>query len=66
MYERDSALLRFFDERGIRPGARLRVVERNYDQTMTLLADRHKISVGGPAAEQVWVAPAGAGKLRKR
>jgi len=66
MYERDSALLRFLDERGIRPGAKLRVLERNYDQTMTLLTDKHKVSVGGPAAEKVWVAPAGAGKLRKR
>ncbi|MFZ3210882.1 MAG: metal-dependent transcriptional regulator, partial [Terriglobales bacterium] len=66
MYERDSALLRFLDERGIRPGAKLQVVERNYDQTMTLITDKNKVSVGGPAAEKVWVAPAGAGKLRKR
>jgi DtxR family Mn-dependent transcriptional regulator len=65
MYERDSALLRFLDERGIRPGAKLRVLERNYDQTMTLMTDEHKVSVGGPAADKVWVAPAGAGKLRK-
>ncbi len=64
MYERDSALLRFLDERGIRPGAKLRVLERNYDQTMTLLTDKRKVSLGGPAAEKVWVAPEG--KLRKR
>jgi len=65
MYERDSALLRFLDERGIRPGASLQVLERNYDQTMTLITDKHKVSVGGPAAEKVWVAPAAAGKARK-
>ena len=57
VYERDSALLRFLDERGVRPGAELHVLERNYDQTLTLLADKHKISVGGPAAEKVWVGP---------
>jgi len=66
MYERDSALLRFLDERGIRPGAQVRVLERNYDQTMTLLAEKRKVSLGGPAAERVWVAPTKAAKLRKR
>jgi DtxR family Mn-dependent transcriptional regulator len=65
VYERDSTLLRFLDERGIRPGARVRVLERKYDQSLTLVADKDKVSVGGPAAEKVWVAPANAGKLRK-
>ena len=65
MYERDSALLRFLDERGIRPGGRLQVLERNYDQTMTLITDKHKVSIGGPAAEKVWVALVGAIKARK-
>jgi len=66
MYERDSALLRFLDERGIRPGATLQVLERNYDQTMTLITGQHKVSVGGPAAEKVWVEPVPAGKGTKR
>jgi len=66
MYERDSALLRFLDERGIRPHANVRVLERNYDQTMTLLTDKDKVSVGGPAAEKVWVAPVVEGKARHR
>lgn len=61
VYERDSQLLRFLDERGIRPGATVRVLERNYDQTLTLMADKHRVSVGGPAAEKVWVAPIGRG-----
>ncbi len=65
-YERDSALLRFLDERGIRPGAKFRVLERNYDQTMTLVTDKHKASVGGPAAEKVWVAPIAEPRARKR
>jgi DtxR family transcriptional regulator, Mn-dependent transcriptional regulator len=66
VYERDSGLLRFLDERGIRPGAKLQVLERNYDQTMTLSTDERKVSLGGPAADKVWVAPAGPGKVRKR
>jgi DtxR family Mn-dependent transcriptional regulator len=66
MYERDSALLRFLDERGIRPGAKLQVLERNYDQTMTLRTENRKVSLGGPAAEKVWVAPAAGSKKRNR
>lgn len=64
VYERDGTLLRFLDQRGIRPGAAVRVVERNYDQTLTLLAGKTKVSVGGPAAEKVWVAPAHSSRRR--
>jgi DtxR family transcriptional regulator, Mn-dependent transcriptional regulator len=59
VYERDSALLRFLDERGIRPGAKVTVVERNYDQTLMVMANRRKIPIGKPAAEKVWVKLAG-------
>jgi DtxR family Mn-dependent transcriptional regulator len=65
VYERDSALLRFLDDRGICPGASFRVLERNYDQTLTLLTDKGRVSLGGPAAEKVWVATTNRGKLRK-
>jgi len=65
VYERDSTLLRFLDERGIRPGAEIRVVERNYDQTLTLVTEKDKVSIGGPAAERVWVAPVKTRVLRK-
>ena len=65
VYERDTALLRFLDERGIRPGARLGVVARHYDETLTLVTDKDKISIGGSAAEKVWIAPAEARKVRK-
>ena len=36
IYERDRGLLEFLEHRGVRPGAKLRLVERNYDQTLTL------------------------------
>lgn len=65
VYERDGTLLRFLHERGIRPGARVRVLERNYDQTLTVISGKDKVSVGGPAAEKVWVAPANSAKVRK-
>src|SRR2546429_4449766 len=35
IYERDRRLLEFLEARGIRPQAKLRLLERNYDQTVT-------------------------------
>src|ERR1700687_125275 len=36
IYERDRRLLEFLEQRGIRPAAKLRILERNYDQTLTI------------------------------
>ena len=55
-YERDSGLLEFLDGRGIRPGARVKIAARNYDQTLTLQTAAGAVTLGGPAAEKVWVA----------
>jgi len=66
VYEQDTALLRFLDERGIRPGAKLQVLARHYDETLTLVTDKHKVAIGGPAAEKVWIAPAEGRKSQKR
>ena len=55
IYERDRRLLEFLEARGIRPKARLAVVGRNYDQTLTLDTDVGTIALGGTAAEKVWV-----------
>ena len=58
VYERDRKLLEFLEERGMRPGAKLKVLARNYDQTITLETDEGKSAVGKPVAERVWVKPA--------
>jgi DtxR family transcriptional regulator, Mn-dependent transcriptional regulator len=58
IYERDRRLLEFLEARGIRPGAKFRVLERNYDQTLTLSTLAGSVSLGRAAAERVWVAPA--------
>ena len=58
IYERDRRLLEFLEARGIRPGARLRLLERNYDQTLTLSTRAGNISLGRAAAERVWVSAA--------
>jgi len=55
IYERDRRLLEFLEERGIRPGARVGVTGRNYDQTLSLHTDAGALSLGSAAAEKVWV-----------
>jgi DtxR family Mn-dependent transcriptional regulator len=55
IYERDRRLLEFLEDRGVRPGARLHVSRRNYDQTLTLATDAGTVALGRSAAERVWV-----------
>ena len=57
IYERDRGLLEFLEHRGIRPGARLKVVERNYDQTVSLTTGDRTLSLGPAASEKVWLSP---------
>lgn len=58
IYERDRRLLEFLEARGIRPGAKVRILECNYDQTLTLSTLAGNVSLGHAAARRVWVAPA--------
>jgi DtxR family transcriptional regulator, Mn-dependent transcriptional regulator len=55
IYERDRHLLEFLEGRGVRPGARIHVAGRNYDQTLTLATDAGTVALGHSAAEKVWV-----------
>jgi DtxR family transcriptional regulator, Mn-dependent transcriptional regulator len=55
IYERDRHLLEFLEGRGVRPGARVHVSGRNYDQTLTLVTDAGTVALGRSAAERVWV-----------
>ena len=58
IYERDRRLLEFLEERGIRPGVRLDLLERNYDQTVSVRTPKGAGILGRLAAEKVWLAPA--------
>ena len=58
IYERDRKLLEFLEERGIRPGARVHVSRKNYDQTLTLKTHCGTSILGSAATERVWVSPA--------
>ncbi|HWR14223.1 MAG TPA: metal-dependent transcriptional regulator [Terriglobales bacterium] len=55
VYERDRQLLQYLDRLGIRPGAQVRISERNYDQTLTLQTSAGTVPLGQGAAEKVWV-----------
>lgn len=55
IYERDRKLLEFLEARAIRPGARFRLTERNYDRTISILTSAGPVVLGGLAAEKIWV-----------
>lgn len=55
VFERDRKLLEYLNELGIRPGAGLEVLARNYDDTLTLTIDGRHIPLGRAAASKVWV-----------
>jgi DtxR family Mn-dependent transcriptional regulator len=58
VYEKDPKFLDFLENFDLRPGARLRVHQREYDQTMALGVTGHRsqrIYVGKPATERIWV-----------
>jgi DtxR family Mn-dependent transcriptional regulator len=55
IYERDRNLLEFLEGRGVRPGAELRLVERNYDKTLSIRSSDGTMVLGGSAADKIWV-----------
>jgi DtxR family transcriptional regulator, Mn-dependent transcriptional regulator len=66
VYERDLRLLEFLDSRGIRPGAAVRITDKNYDQTLTLETEAGTVPLGQSAAERVWVETIADSKVPKR
>lgn len=58
IYERDRDLLQFLEARGIRPKARFRLLERNYDKTLSIRTATGTVVLGRPAAERIWVSAA--------
>lgn len=55
VYERERKLLELFEQNGIRPGARVKVRARNYDGTLSLVVEKRRVELGGPAAGKIWV-----------
>jgi DtxR family Mn-dependent transcriptional regulator len=57
LQERDPRLLLFLHQTGISPRQRLRVVRRNYDQTVQIELSAGTSILGRPAAEAIWLRP---------
>ena len=58
VYEKDPKFLDFVSGLNLRPGARLRVHQREYDETMALTVAGQaspRIHLGKPATQRVWV-----------
>jgi DtxR family Mn-dependent transcriptional regulator len=55
VFERDRRLLEYLDGLGIRPGAEVSVISRNYDDTHTLRVGGKPVQLGRAAAAKVWV-----------
>lgn len=58
VFERDRNLLEYLDGLGVRPGVKLRLLTRNYDDTITLEVARKAVQLGRAAAARIWVSPA--------
>ena len=61
LYERDARLLDYLHTLGIGPGVRLKLRERNYDDTLRLETPSETVTLGRSATDRVWVRPLGAG-----
>jgi DtxR family Mn-dependent transcriptional regulator len=55
IYERDRYLLEFLEARGIRPGAKISLIEHNYDKTLSVRTAARTVVLGRSAAERVWL-----------
>jgi DtxR family transcriptional regulator, iron-dependent repressor len=57
VFERDRRLLEYLNGIGIRPGAAVKMMATNYDDTLTLGIDGKPVQLGRSAASKVWVGP---------
>ncbi len=59
VFERDRRLLEYLHGIGIHPGAKVKMLATNYDDTLTLRIDGKPVQLGRVAAAKVWVGPLG-------
>jgi DtxR family Mn-dependent transcriptional regulator len=58
VYEKDPEFLKFLENRRLRPGARLRLHQREYDETTAISVTGQRpgrIYLGKPATQHIWV-----------
>jgi DtxR family Mn-dependent transcriptional regulator len=54
VYEKDPKFLEFLEARRLRPGARVRLLHREYDETTTVSVAGKKLYLGKPATGRIW------------
>jgi DtxR family transcriptional regulator, Mn-dependent transcriptional regulator len=54
VYEKDPKFLEFLDARQLRPGARIRILHREYDETTMVSVSGRKVYLGKPATSRIW------------
>jgi len=66
LYERDARLLEFLHQLGIGPKVGLRVLQRNYDDTVLVTTPHGDVTLGIAATGKIWVRPKQASEPRRR
>jgi DtxR family Mn-dependent transcriptional regulator len=55
VYEKDAGFLEFLENLELRPSTKLDVLDRGYDETLTIRAAGKIIHLGKPATSRIWV-----------
>lgn len=55
VYEKDAEFLQFLEGLRLRPSTTVEVLNREYDETMTLRASGKTLHLGRPATSRIWV-----------
>ncbi|HXX99470.1 MAG TPA: metal-dependent transcriptional regulator [Candidatus Limnocylindrales bacterium] len=57
VYEKDEGFLEFLENLHLLPSATLNVLQRGYDETLTLRVANQTVHLGKPATSRIWVRP---------
>ena len=55
VYEKDAQFLEFLENLQLRPGVKVEIKKREYDETMTVRTDSRTTHLGKPATSRIWV-----------
>ncbi len=55
VYEKDAEFLEFLEGLRLRPASTLEILNREYDETMTLRSGGKLMHLGKPATSRIWV-----------
>ena len=65
VYEKDEGFLEFLQGLHLLPGAKLEILRREYDETMTVRVAGRTTHLGKPATSRIWVRPLSSSATKK-